>query len=80
MKLPLKLKSSIESSLISVGVPPYWPLNVKTKGGYVAMPKIFKCLKCKKEFQTLADYMNPTKHPCVKGKPKSEIPSPRVGD
>lgn len=44
------------------------------------MAKVYKCLKCGKKFSTLDGYMNPTEHPCVRNKPRSEIPPPRVGD
>lgn len=41
------------------------------------MPKGYECTKCEVEFKTLKDYLNPYKHPCVKGKKPTEVPKPR---
>jgi hypothetical protein len=46
------------------------------------MANRYTCLnpKCKKKFPDLKSYFDPKKHPCVKDKPKDQIPPPRVGD
>lgn len=42
------------------------------------MANVYKCTKCPKEFKSLKDYLDPTKHPCVKGKNPADIPKPRT--